>query len=365
MARVTARIRGTLGAALALLSPFAATAAADVPPGPRLAYLRSTARPATLTVTIGNAVLRETTRVAGGAVRVRPLPFPYSGPAWSPDGSLLAFSGMSGGLPRLLSPDSRRIYVVAADGSGLHAIPGTRRGFGPVFAPDGESIAFAKTVNHRLAPHGAFGAGRWKATSTWSVRLDGSGLKRLTPLSNGVEDLPSSFSPDGSLLALTHRDVFHDRADALALRLHGGGTRLLARSAAWPRYSPDGARIAFLGIRRIGDTSCCELGDGFSVDLYAMNADGSSRRQLTDTPAKAEQPASWDPSGERLAYTTKSAPTESSSGDLEASVMQINADGTCPSRISVPVIKPGGYRLDFYFPTWQPGPGHEAGRIAC
>ncbi len=272
---------------------------------------------------------------------------------------MIAFSGLRGPLAELTLPRSRAIYLVKPEGVGLHAIPGTRGGSHPVFSRDGQSIAFAKTVR-KVGRYGSY----WKGSTVWSVNLDGSGLKQLTEWANGVEDLPSSFSPDGSLLGLTHRDVFRDRADAAALRLDGRGLYVLAEDAAWPRYSPDGSQIAFLGIRRVG-TTCCELGDGFSVDLYAMNADRSSPRRLTNTPAKAERPASWDPSGQRLVYTTKSAPTETTSGDLEAAVMQINADGTCRSRISVLVPRVRGHRIAFYFPTWQPGPGREAGRIDC
>lgn len=190
-------------------------------------------------------------------------------------------------------------------------------------------------------------------------------MKQLTEWANGVENLPSSVAPDGSVLGLTHRDVFRDRADAIALRLDGRGSYVLSQDASWPRYSPDGNQIAFLGIQRIGDTSCCELGDGFSVDLYTMNADRSSQFRLTDTPAKAERPASWDPSGERLAYTTKSTPTERTSGDLESAVMQINADGTCLSRLSIPVRRYREPHTSFHYPAWQPAPGREAGSISC
>jgi Tol biopolymer transport system component len=350
--------------ALAILAIVGA-AAGDVPAGARLAFLRFTARPAALTVTTSNAALQEPTTVAGGGAGARPLPYPLSGPAWSPDGSLLALSGIAGPAPGILRPRSRRIYVVAADGTAMHAIPATNGGFEPVFSPDGRSVVFAKTAHGHRGAHGRFSPKPWKSTTVWTIGLDGSGLRQLTEWANGVEDLPSSFSPDGSTLALTHRDVFRDRVDATALRLGGGGTYVLAEDASWPRYSPDGSRIAFLGIRRVGDTSCCEQGDGFSVDLYTMGADGSSRLRLTDTPAKAERPASWDPSGERLAYTTKGAPTESASGDLEAAVMQINADGTCRSRLSVQAPRVRGYRVSFHYPSWQPGPGREAGRIEC
>jgi TolB protein len=360
---VIRRVLGLGGAALASLG-IVVPAIADAPAGPQLAFLQFTSKPDALEIGTSDAALRAPVAVAGGGSRVRPLPYPLSGPAWSPEGSLLAFSGMTGPIPKLLEAMNRQIYLVQADGGGLRAIPGTRGGFAPVFSPGGQSIAFAKIVRKKLKG-GPFGAATWRGTTTWSVGLDGKRLKQLTEWSKGVEDIPSSFSPDGSALGLTHRDVFHDRADAVALRLDNHGPYVLSKNAAWPRYSPDGSRIAFLGIRRIGDTSCCEQGDGFSIDLFAMDADRSSRLRLTDTPSQAERPASWDPSGERLVYTTKSAPTERASGDLEASVMQINADGTCRSRVSIPQLRTPGHHVSFHYPTWQPGSGREAGPISC
>jgi Tol biopolymer transport system component len=340
-----------LGAIL-LLVPSAVRAA--VPEGPRLAFLEFVNRPDALKVATGDASLGERTAAAGGSPRVRPFPYPLSGPAWSPDGALIAFTGMIGPSSGLFKPRRRQIYLVAADGSGLATIPGTREGFGPVFFPDGRRIAFAKSK------WGLPGA-TWKSISVWSVGLDGSGLTQLTEWAPGIENLPSSSSPDGSILAFTHRDAIRERVDARALRLSDGSSFVLARNAKWPRYSPDGSRIAFLGVEAVDGSSCCELGDGFSVDLYTMNANRSSRRRLTDTPLKAEQPPSWDPSGERLAYMITGSPSE----DLVSSVMQVNADGTCPSRISAPVLRPDGHWVAFNFPVWQPGPGREAGRIEC
>jgi Tol biopolymer transport system component len=358
------RILGSVGAILAMLWVFG-VAHADALDGPQLTFLQFSKQPDAISIATSDAGLREQSDVVGGGRHARPLPYPLSGPAWSPDGSTIAFSGMTGTASKLLRPEHRQIYLVEVDGTRIRAIPGTQGGFGPVFSPDGKAIAFAKTERGYREPHGWFSRKYWKSTTAWSIGLDGTGSKLLTERANGVEDLPSSFSPDGSVLGLTHRDVLQDRADAVAMRLDGDGSYVLAESAAWPRYSPDGGRIAFLGIRRIGDTSCCERGDGFSVDLYTINADRSSRRRLTDTPAKAERPASWDPSGQRLVYTTKSAPTERASGDLEASVMQINADGTCLSRVPIPMLRARGHEVSFHYPSWQPGPGREAGRIDC
>ncbi len=343
-----------LGAILLLV---ASAARAVGPEGPRLAFLEFVNRPATLKVATGDASLGGRTAVAGGSPRSRPFPYPLSGPTWSPDGASIAFAGIKGPSRGLLKPRRRQIYLVAADGSGLAAIPSTREGFAPVFFPDGRRIAFARS-------RWGLPEVRQKSISIWSVGLNGSGLTQLTEWAPGIENLPSSFSPDGSILAFTHRDAIRERVDARALRLGDGSSLVLARNAKWPRYSPDGSRIAFLGVEAVDGGSCCELGDGFSVDLYTMNANGSSRLRLTDTPLKAEQPPSWDPSGERLAYMTKNSPAEGS-GSYVDSVMQVNADGTCPSRISTPVLNSDGNWVAFSFPAWQPGPGREAGRIAC
>ena len=40
--------------------------------------------------------------------------------------------------------------------------------------------------------------------------------------------------------------------------------------------------------------------------------------------------------------------------------MQVNADGTCLS-----TVLPASLDTAFFGVAWQPGPGREAGRIAC
>ena len=56
-----------------------------------------------------------------------------------------------------------------------------------------------------------------------------------------------------------------------------------------PAWSPDGNRIAFLAER------------ANQTDLYVMDADGTSRRQLTATPAQEGAPA-WSPDGTLIAF---------------------------------------------------------------
>src|SRR5438128_8756567 len=63
-------------------------------------------------------------------------------PAWSPDGSQIAFVRTGGELP----PDD--IYVVNADGSGLRQLTHTNQfQNGPSWSPDGRRIVFARGGN--------------------------------------------------------------------------------------------------------------------------------------------------------------------------------------------------------------------------
>jgi nitrogen fixation protein FixH len=70
---------------------------------------------------------------------------------------------------------------------------------------------------------------------------------------------------------------------------------------------------------------------------------------------------SWDPSGRRIAFTRLGG---GGFGGLSLphqgnAVMEINADGTCLTRL----LSIG--RGSFSGSSWQPGPGREAGPIAC
>src|SRR5207342_1773011 len=93
-----------------------------------------------------------------------------------------------------------------------------------------------------------------------------------------------------------------------------------------------------------------------SSDLYVIDADGSGVRRLTHTPNLYESAPSWDPSGERLAYERLQVIGE---GIGSLGPMQVNADGTCASKMF------SASHAFFLAPAWQPGPGREAGRIEC
>lgn len=281
-------------------------------------------------------------RLAGGGERKRPLPEIFEAPTWSPDGSMIAFVGVARSLEGGLRGD--RLYVVGADGRGLKPLLGTHGSISPVFAPDGNSIAFA-----RLWRRGA---------SIWLADLVGGAPRRVTPARRGLYMLPGSFSPDGSALLAT-RFVGRRREEIVAVDLSTGEVETVLRHAAEPVYSPDGTRFVlrrWRPLRRRDGTRTV------SSDLFTTRADGTGLRRLTNTRFQDEAYPSWDPSGERLAfvrYLPELVESELIEIGVGASVMQMNADGTCPREILEPSI------FAIYGAAWQPGPGREARRISC
>lgn len=343
------RLAGVLLVACALLAFPVAAAFGEALAGPRLAFLSaSDRRSEVLSVDPSGG---EPLTIAGGGEVVRPLPLPFSTISWSPDGSLLAFSGLSGSQKK----HRLDLYVVGADGSGVRQIPGTRNALYPLFSPDGRGVAFTRIDRSSLFGSGKRGRPRPRY-STWLVELAAGTVTRLP---TKVSDLASSFSPDGSKLAVSRvgRGL---TADAAAIDLATGRSSVLARNAAGPVYSPDGSRIAFLrGPKRtfrVGGGSATEV----LTDIYTMNADGSAVTRVTRTPQQIEVGPAWDPSGQRLAFAQLQAGADE--GDLLGvgdSLMEVNPDGSCPTRVA------SDPKTILSSPVWQPGPGREAGPISC
>lgn len=345
------RLAGVL-LACTLLVLSAGNAAAEAPAGPRLTFMEA-----------GNAGFRLVSTdpgggdrrvIVGGKLSSQFLPFPFSSPSWTGDGTRIAFGGFeqAGRKARL------DLYTAAADGTEITRLPGTRDVVGAVFSPDGRMLAFTREREGKARRPRRGEVTVYSSVSIWLLDIESQAVRQLTPWRNRLFAFPSSFSPDGSTLAFSRE--WRDRRSAVAMRLDGSGEAVLARNAADPVYSPDGTRLALV---TLGKERTIERGGErltFSpTELAAAAADGSGLTRLTRT-RNLELLPSWDPSGQRIAYTLLTAALgEDALLGTGDSIVQINADGSCRTKVlSVP-------KVSLFGATWQPGPGREAGPIAC
>jgi Tol biopolymer transport system component len=193
---------------------------------------------------------------------------------WSPDGARLACSSsFTEG-----APESAGIYTVrASDGLGISRVTSNPEwGDEPgSYSPNGKMLEFA-----RFNEDGAVGL--------FVVKLDGSGLRRITPPGALIDgDRFGDWSPQGNNIIFAQHDnadvrnsIWVVHADGSGLReihfdtsIPCGGARAdpLSRGCFDPTWSPDGKKIAFI-VNEPG-------GEGESV--YIANADGTDVQQLT------------------------------------------------------------------------------------
>lgn len=322
-----------------LLSVLAMPARAEVPGAPRLAVVTRDPQYRSRLITIGPA----------GEAPQALITWPASErPSWSADGSLLALTAMGEQW------EGTAVAVAKADGSDLriyrHAI---FEGDGdPVLSPDGRTVAWARMTLLKRPGRKHYGF----ASSIWSLDLaDGSVRQRTRWLSDVL--VPSSFSPDGSRIAVTANSP--RGLDAFAIDLRTGRRSLLAREASEPTYSPDGSEVAFIRWKN-WRASAVDDGSPPIDELRVTRVGAFPRSRLLRRSRKLLAWPSWDPSGQRLAFTrtrvVENGYTDPMKGDA---LMAINADGTCLTKFYT------DRETTLYGAAWQPGPGREAGPISC
>ena len=227
-------------------------------------------------------------------------------PAFSPDGTRIAYAQDTSGPPRLLDggyrPDIYSIYSMDVNGGGKRLLSDELSGgvrpddnndssrF-PTWSPDGTKIAFvqaeAETGNSpavyivndtgtgltRLAtgvgptfsPDGTriFYAGDCGGSSGFcSMALDGS-----DKFETGLP-IPDELSPDGTRMATGGGDIVVsdlDGSNSINLTSHLGSTLQTD-----PTFSPDGTQIAF-----------AHRPEGGGQGIYSINVDGTNMHELT------------------------------------------------------------------------------------
>jgi Tol biopolymer transport system component len=255
-------------------------------------------------------------------------PFFYTEPAWSPDGTHIAFVSNRDG--------NFEIYTMDSSGGNVTRLTNdTARDDHPDWSPDGARIAFDSTRDS---------SGNYD--EIYVMDADGSNVSRLTD--NPAGDDQPDWSPDGKHIAFTSSragdfEIYTMEIDNL------NATRLLADQPAedeHPTWSPDGGLIAFDSNRNDQDPVGCLSSDtGCNWEIYVINGDGSNLIRLTDDPAEDDQP-DWSPDGGHIAFVSNR------DGNREIYVMDADGDNATNTTNKMagdgnPAWSPDGTRIAF------------------
>jgi Tol biopolymer transport system component len=168
-----------------------------------------------------------------------------SQPAWSPDGTKIAFASTR--------DTNSEIFVMDPNGSNIVRLTSNPAADGqPVWSPDGTKIAFATDRDGN--------------DEIYVMNADGSGQVNLT--NHAGSDLVPAWSPDGTKIAFqsdrqTSGAVWVMDADGSnPVRLTNPSPSTAAGNPSW---SPDGTRIVYEQ----------------NGDIWVMNVDGSRKIQIT------------------------------------------------------------------------------------
>lgn len=201
---------------------------------------------------------------------------------WSPDATRLAGEGLSFEV----DPTLNGIYTVrSSDGGDLQRVtsdPGGDDCPGD-YSPNGKRIVFVRAND--------------TVQANFTVKLDGSGLRQITPDGMAINFNCGSWSPQGNeILFSAHVPDFDYRSTIWVVHSDGSELRQIpvpgcgglfssptSVSCFSPSWSPDGKKILF--VRTPATTG--------QRDLYTVNADGSDLFRVTNTPDIEESGGDW------------------------------------------------------------------------
>jgi Tol biopolymer transport system component len=245
----------------ALETVFTAHACDESCPAPQLAFVRNGE------ITVGNLLTGEVRPLTGGGGNRE------MHPAWSPDGSRIAFVRDRTANGRTVLSGAE-LYLMNADGSNV--VLRAPVFHSPAWSPDGQRLAVAS-------------GDCWYYCDIFLLSVDKDGTEPVRIASSAADP---AWSPDGSRIAfvsLSGDDGYHalhvmnaDGSDVTPVTVRDEG------AIDHPTWSPDGRRIAF--------SKCIRD----ACNIFIVGSDGVGLVQLT-TFGHALGPA-WSADGARIAF---------------------------------------------------------------
>jgi len=202
--------------------------------------------------------------------------------AWSPDDAKLVFVKRLNG-----SAATSDIYSINADGTNETKLTTANNNYWPHYFSKSNQVLFA-------ADNGTF-------TGIYKMNADGSNKQLLTPTGQSYGDPKPS--PDDSKIAITSLDW--NGCQIFVMNTDGSDLKQLTFTVdpnyfdvGFPRdgnynpvWSPTSLRLAYVS-----------FGNG-SPDIFAINADGTANKRLTNTSLRDENPC-WTSDGQYILFSS-------------------------------------------------------------
>jgi TolB protein len=205
------------------------------------------------------------------------------------------------------------LAMMNPDGSGITDL--RINGYDPSVSPDGSKIAYCSLRDDQYS-------------QIYVANSDGTSEKRITKIGTGDSCGPV-WSHDGKKIAFYSFALTHPSRNPAIWMMDPDGSNMkrLAEHGLEATWSPDDKQIAFASNR-----------DG-RFQIYAMNADGSNPRRLTNDKSEDTAPA-WAPDGAAIVFVSDR------DGEHPA-LFLMGADGSQQHRLIF------SKRQDFCFPAWS------------